>query len=41
MREAWETEEKGGGSLREIEGKGERWGRQWNWHKRRKRLGVR
>jgi hypothetical protein len=33
MREAWETEEKGGSSLREIEGKSERWGRELNWHK--------
>jgi hypothetical protein len=30
MREAWETEEKRGGSLREIEEKRERWRIQWN-----------
>jgi hypothetical protein len=33
MREAWETEEKGEGYLKEIEGKRERWGRLWKWHK--------
>jgi hypothetical protein len=30
MRKRWETEQKGGGSLREIERKRERWGREWN-----------
>jgi hypothetical protein len=40
MRETWETKEKGGDSLREIEGKRERWGREWNWYKRKKRLRV-
>jgi hypothetical protein len=32
LREAWETEEKGEGSLRGMEGKRERWGREWKWH---------
>jgi hypothetical protein len=41
MREAWETEEKGGSSLREIEGKRERWGENGIGTKRRKRLRAR
>jgi hypothetical protein len=38
LREAWETEEKGEGSLRGIEGKSERWGREWNWHKKKEEI---
>jgi hypothetical protein len=38
MREAWETEEKGEGSLKRIEGKRERWGREWNWHKKKEEI---
>jgi hypothetical protein len=33
LREAGEIEEKGEGSLRGMEGKRERWGREWKWHK--------
>jgi hypothetical protein len=33
LRETGETEEKGEGSLRGMERKRERWGREWKWHK--------